>query len=339
MLTGAVMARAGLNRKAAYAVGAMAIAAEFPDVDMLWGLGGPLVGFEHHRGLTHTFLAAPVEAAVITAGFWVWHRWRKRGEALSWGWLFGGCWLAVLSHILLDWTNNYGVRPFFPFDAHWYAGSFVFIFEPVLFGLLVLALVMPALFGLIGSEVGARRGRFVGRGWAVFALVGIAALYVWRYTERGKAMAIATESAPAGTGRVFASPHMGNPFLWSTVAEGPEGYRLATIDTLRGMAEAPEPADTVVRPATTLALLAAKRTALGRVYLDWSMFPVLVESPLTDDPHHPLTQVTFEDARFLYDGGLFQRSKPPISGTAVLDMAAPEGERVVQLWMDGKLQK
>ena len=34
--------------------------------------------------------------------------------------------------LLLDWTNNYGLRPFFPFNPRWYAGSFVFIAEPVM---------------------------------------------------------------------------------------------------------------------------------------------------------------------------------------------------------------
>jgi membrane-bound metal-dependent hydrolase YbcI (DUF457 family) len=56
--------------------------------------------------------------------------------------------ISALSHLLLDWTNNYGVRPFFPFNPRWYAGSFVFIAEPVLWALLGLALVMPWLLGL-----------------------------------------------------------------------------------------------------------------------------------------------------------------------------------------------
>ena len=178
MLTGAVMARAGLNRKAASMTLAMAIAAEFPDIDMLWGLRGPVTELEHHRGITHTFLGVPFEAALIASAVWAWHRWRKNTPvpAANWGWLFGGCLLALLSHILLDWTNNYGVRPFFPFDAHWYAGSFVFLVEPIMLLLLAMAFIAPALFGLIGSEVGVRKSQFRGRGWAIAALVGIAAV-------------------------------------------------------------------------------------------------------------------------------------------------------------------
>ena len=30
--------------------------------------------------------------------------------------------VALLSHLLLDWTNNYGVRPFFPFNPKMVCG-------------------------------------------------------------------------------------------------------------------------------------------------------------------------------------------------------------------------
>ena len=344
MLTGAVLARAGVNRKAAYATVAMAIAAEFPDVDISWGmLGGPVVGLEHHRGMTHTFLATPIEAALLTAAFWGWHRWRKRPAtraAVNWGVLFLGCWLALLSHLLLDWTNNYGIRPFFPFNPRWYAGSFVFIFEPVLFAMLVLALVLPALFGLVGSEVGARKEKFRGRGWAIAALVGVAVLYVLRYTEHGRAVDLARQNGPAGETRVFASPHPGNPFLWSTVVDTPLTYQLGTVDTWRGLLLPSNPSDTLYKPPVSLPVLAAKRTYLGRIYLDWSTWPVMTQEAVDDDPNHPLAKVTFADARFMYDTWLSEgRSGPPLSGFVLLDMAAREGDRVVETNLNGKVQK
>jgi len=342
MLTGAVLARSGINRKAAYATWAMVIAAELPDIDTVWGWFGPVTGFEHHRGITHTFVALPFEAALVTGGCWAWNRWRKTGPeaAVNWGWLYGGCLLALLSHLLLDWTNNYGLRPFFPFDPHWYAGSFVFIFEPVMFAMLLVALIMPALFGLINSEVGARKQRFRGRGWAIAALVGVAALYVLRYTEHGKAVEIATENQPDGTTRVFASPHPINPFMWSTVSDAPGFYQLSTVDTKGGFVLPHTPADTLYKPEVSLGILAAKRTYLGRIYLDWSMYPVISETKVSDDPNHLLTAVTFEDARFLYDVlGRDMRSDPPLSATVLLDMAAPEGQRVVEMKVGERVQK
>ena len=82
-LTGACLARTGFNRKTAYATLAMTLAAEAPDLDVLWGLRGPVAGFQHHRGITHTFVGAPVVAAAVTLVVWLWHRSRRSKPAAA----------------------------------------------------------------------------------------------------------------------------------------------------------------------------------------------------------------------------------------------------------------
>ena len=72
-----------------------------------------------------------------------------------WAWVWLLSCLAVLSHIFLDWTNNYGIRPFFPFNPRWYSLDIAFIIEPVIFAALLLGLVIPAIFGLADREIGA----------------------------------------------------------------------------------------------------------------------------------------------------------------------------------------
>src|SRR5580704_11640574 len=161
-LTGACLARAGFNRKAAYATLAMTLAAEAPDLDVLWAAGGPVAAFQHHRGITHTLVGLPFEGLIVVVAVWLIHRWRVRRAAnkpafpppadpgadqpvvrpltaapVRWGLLYGFVLIALLSHLLLDWTNNYGLWPFFPFNPHWYADSIVFIFEPVLWAVLL----------------------------------------------------------------------------------------------------------------------------------------------------------------------------------------------------------
>src|ERR1700755_1854060 len=73
-LTGACLARAGFNRKAAYATLAMTLAAEAPDLDTLWSVGGPVAAFQHHRGITHTFLGLPFEGLAVVGAVWLVHR-------------------------------------------------------------------------------------------------------------------------------------------------------------------------------------------------------------------------------------------------------------------------
>jgi inner membrane protein len=357
LMTGAVLSRAGFNRKAAYATVAMTLAAEAPDLDTLWSIRGPIAAFQHHRGWTHTFLGIPFEAAIIVGAVYLFHRWRskrsdpnhpdKHPAPIRWGLLYCFSLIALLSHLLLDWTNNYGIRPFFPFNPRWYAGSFVFIFEPVIFLFLLAALIAPILFGLIGSEVGARKPTFRGRGWAIAALIGIVALWGWRALEHEKALQIAQAADYNGASvtRVSINPYPVNPFKWHAVVDTPQFYQLATIDTLSGAANTNFHSDIFYKPPTTLATLVAKQSWLGEVYLDWSSYPLVTDispqglnpdDPNSDAPNNQgLTEVTFRDLRFFYNTAFISaRQTPPLSGAAYLN---PD-RRIVRLEMNGHIQ-
>ncbi len=164
LLTGACLGRAGFNRKTALATATMTLAAEAPDLDVFESLKGPVFGFGHHRGFTHSFLGL-VPVALLVVGF-IYLIWRLRGRKIKnpslpprWGLLFGFAYLAGLTHILLDFTNNYGVRPFWPFSEKWYSWDIVFIADPLILALLVGGLVLPAFFGLIDKELGVRQPR------------------------------------------------------------------------------------------------------------------------------------------------------------------------------------
>jgi len=352
-LTGAILARAGFNRRAAYATIAMAIAAEFPDIDVLWGLRGPIASLQHHRGITHTLIGIPFEAAAITLAFYLVHRLRAaRGKTTrapaNWPILFCATLIALLSHIFLDWTNNYGVRPFFPFNPHWYAGSFVFIFEPVLFAILVIGLAAPALFGLINSEIGERKPLFRGRGWAIAALIAACVLWMTRFLEHDRALQLAQESEAASTTtRFFASPYPGNIFRWAVIADTPAFDQLYSVDTRTeaisgSTSSAPVIGgqDTYYKAAPTVATLIAKRSPLGEVYLDWSQYPLVDQGAVTTaGPDNPvgLTPVTFRDARFLYDTFLNRgRSRPPLSGTVFVNLEADQDHRIDHTELQGK---
>ena len=379
VLTGACLARSGLNRRAAYATAAMAIAAELPDIDTVWSLRGPVQGFQHHRGITHTFAGLPFEAALLLLGFVVYHRLRsrralppgvsqqtvvarrRRGQTpaapVRWSILYGLILLALLSHLLLDYTNNYGVRPFFPFQDRWYAGSFVFIFDPLLFLFLVAGLVLPSLFSFISREVGAAQEPFPGRGWARSALLAVLTLWSLRWYEHGKAVAaaqtqilrapgnaLATASTtgpynapdPSSTDsslmarplllpqRSLASPDPLSPFRWYTATDFGPAYRLSTVDS---RLETVTPEEILVKAPMSSALMAAEASLLGRVYLDWSPMPFVQAQNGTADSHPALVEtetelqtVTFTDLRFLGDVPLLRRGgRAPLTGQVVLD--------------------
>lgn len=353
-LTGACIGRAGLNRKSAYVTLAAVFAAEAADLDVLWAIAGPVEGLKHHRGITHTFIAVPVVAAIVTGAVWLFHRWRKRRPAhpkappLRWAWVYCAAFIAALSHILLDWTNNYGVRPFFPFNPRWYAGSFVFIAEPVLWLLLLSAIVFPWLLGLTDSEIGARRSPFRGRGWAIFALCGMVVVWCWRWAEHAEARALIqnTQVTTAPITRIAIEPYWVNPWRWHAVIETPAYYQMAEINTRTGVIDSEAPRDVLYKPTDTPAVEAAKRTFLGRVYLDWGtwavardigQYPIPGSDPPQLAPGRAWTTVEFSDLRFAY---AFRETgaasgPPPLSGYVyIIDGHEDAGE-----FMNGREQK
>lgn len=393
ILTGACLARTGFNRKAAYATLTMAVAAEFPDIDTLWSLRGPVEGFQHHRGITHTFLGLPFEAALLVVAVYGWHRWRvarakrrfpegmtkSKGKPLTqaplrWGALYGMALVALLSHLLLDYTNNYGLRPFYPFDKHWYAASIVFIFDPAIFGLLLIALIAPTLFELIGSEVGARRQVFKGRGWAIVALLGVVCLWSLRAVEHGKAVelamqqSIADPNTPPSEGvtspegqdqsgsvtlspesktnflqpvRALANPDLINPFHWSTATDFGPLYQLAEVNTLYGTLTPELP--TFPKPGRDAEVLLAERTRLGRAYFDWSPMPIVdVSKPDAafaatggdPDDDDHLTVVTLRDPRFM-GGWMRDLGRSALTGTVSIDAAG----HVVRQALEGRAER
>ncbi|MGB7547635.1 MAG: metal-dependent hydrolase, partial [Terracidiphilus sp.] len=252
------------------------------------------------------------------------------------------------SHILLDWTNNYGVRPFFPFNPRWYAGSFVFIAEPVVWILLGLALIVPGLLALTDREIGARRTPFRGRGWAVFALSGMVVLGCWRWAEHAQARVMLenTQITSAPVLRIAVEPYPVNPFRWHAIVETADFYQTAEINTRTGSIDSDPQRDVLWKPADTAAVEAAKRTFLGQVYLDWGTWAVVRDvgqEPIEgiDPPQLPpgqaWTTVEFSDLRFAYAfRGTGRASGPsPLSGWVyIVDGRDEAGEA-----MGGRAQK
>jgi len=298
------MGRAGLNRKTGLATLTLTLAAEAPDLDVFGRLHGPAFGFAHHRGFTHSFLGAPICAAVVV-GF-VYLIWRIRGRRTNnpslpprWGVLFLYACLAGLSHILLDYTNNYGVRPFWPFWEKWYSWDIVFIFEPVMFAFLLLGLVAPALFGLIDREIGARQRGPSGRLAAGLALIGVVLLWGVRDYEHRRAVNAleARTYQDIDPIRVSAYPDWINPFQWYGVVETPAFFALAPVNSLGPDVDPENDMEIRYKPEETAITLAAKRSCMGRVYLDWAQFP-FTETQTADSPPGAYI-VHFEDLRYL----------------------------------------
>ena len=305
MLTGACMSRAGLNRKTSLATLTLVVSAEFSDIDFLAYFGGPVFGFAHHRGITHTFLGVPAMAALALGMVWLVDRLlARRGHPRKTpprcGLLYAYAGLGALSHILLDFTNSYGVRPLEPFYPRWFSWDIVSLVEPLILLPLLAGLITPSLFRLIQEEVGARHKGPRGRGGAIFALVCLVLVWGVRDFEHRRAVA-ALESRlyhDAEPLRVSAYPYDTNPFLWYAVVETPDAFETMHVDSLKPEVDPQNRARIRYKPEESPASLAAKKSYLGRVYLDWAQYPMFeVEQRDSGEARY---LVRFYDLRYAY---------------------------------------
>jgi inner membrane protein len=133
-LVGLAAAKAGLERLSPRATAVCIMAANAPDTDILGLLGGRWFYLHNHRGITHSLAGVFTFALLIPLAFYLYDRLMARRRGREPRVRFKGLLLAsvllCLSHPLLDWTNNYGVRPFLPWSGRWFYGDLVFIVDP-----------------------------------------------------------------------------------------------------------------------------------------------------------------------------------------------------------------
>jgi inner membrane protein len=309
MLTGACMSRAGFNRKTAYATLTMLLAAEAADCDLLWEIKGPIAGFQHHRGITHSFVGVPFIAAATVIGVYVLHRWwlgrrkpRPGYPPVRWGMLYWLAVLAALSHLLLDYTTAYGIRLFEPFNYRWYSWDIMFIIEPVMLAVLILGLAVPWLLALVNQEIGARNKGPAGRAGAIVALICVVVLWGYRDFQHRRAldaMNSITYNGATAT-RMAAYPYPVNPYRWMGVVETSDFYQTFPVNSRGPEVDPRDEARTYYKPEETPATQAAKASYFGRVYLDWAVFPLVESQKLEGDPKGYL--VNFGDLRYGYPG-------------------------------------
>src|SRR5262249_11759697 len=322
ILTGACLGRAGLNRRSGLATLTLALAAEAPDLDSFTYLGGPVFGLQHHRGITHSFVGAPLVAAVVLAMVYGVYRVMKRDGReprlpVNWRLLYGYAVLGALLHLFQDFTNNYGVRPFAPFHPKWYSWDIVFIVDPIMLIAMFLGLVLPGLFALITEEIGSRQAQFRGRGGAIFALLCVAAVIFVRDFEHRRAVNALNARTYRNEDPVRASafPQPINPFSWNGVVETQDSFLLLPVDSGSSEVDPLNQQVTRFKPEETPVTLAAKKSYLGQVYLDWAKHPMVTVEPGENGRY----QVRFEDLRFESVQGMFRGRRPPLSGYVVLD--------------------
>jgi inner membrane protein len=310
-LLGAALAQTGLKKRSPLGATTLLIAANLPDLDIISLAWGGSTMFAFRRGWTHGVLALSIWPFILAGAVVLVDRTVARRGA-RYGPLVGLAAIGVLSHILLDLLNTYGVRWLMPFSERWYYGDTLFILD----------MWVWLMLG-VGVFVSVRRERRGTGDWRrpARAALALAAVYTVGMFTLGRLAAaqVRFELRAAGVPvvRVLASPLPLTPVTRDVVVDEGDGYLVGRIRTGGNFVEEghwpkQNPFDDDGDPAIAL----AASTPAAAAFLRWARYPTYLV-----DRRGGTTVVHFIDLRFArVPGAAFGTLTVPIS-TAQLVLA------------------
>lgn len=287
-LVGAAMAHAGLKRLTPYATGTLMLAANIPDVDVLvFATGESPVSFR--RGWTHGVIGQALLPIGLTLAVMAWARWRgAAGPKPRPVYLLALSYLALYSHLFLDFLNNYGVRLLAPVEWRWFYGDAVFIIDPWLW------LVLGA-----GVWLARRRHTPQPAGFALSAATGYVLVMLMAAGITREAVILEWRAARGyNPSALMVGPVPVSPFSRQVIIDAGDHYETGTYRfwSPRLLLDAERIPKNERAPEVTR----ARSMSAVQTFLVWSRFPFWQLRRVSDG-----TEVTVRDARFPVGDGTF----------------------------------
>ncbi len=288
---GAALANTGLERKTRFGSATLILGANLPDVDVLSYAWGETVALGFRRGITHGVPALFVLPFLLAGVMMVAGRLSRRGSSASaadFKWLLVLSAISVISHSALDFLNVYGIRWLMPFDDTWFYGDVLYIVDPWMWAILVVALVAAR-----------RRKHCKAPHWfARPACVGLLAAFAYVIAmaagESISRQVVEASLSDAEIPRLMIAPVPFDPFQRTVVIDGESAYRLGVVNLL------PLPRfqldERRIPKGESAATRLAAATGDGRTFLRWARFPFF---EVDDSKTEPTVHII--DARYTLD--------------------------------------
>jgi inner membrane protein len=253
---------------AALAVGVIA------DVDEISTVFGPSAYLHWHRTYTHSLLTA-VLLAVLFAFLYRRFASQQLQSRFSFVAIFVLTLLANCLHLLLDVCQPDGVLLFWPFSAAHIAEDWLTFVDPVILGVLVVAILLPVLLHLVSDEIGAKDKKPRGQLGGIIALTVIALYIGARATLHSNAVAVLDSRTYHGElpRRLGALPVSASPLTWNSIVETESALHEITVSLAAGASFNPDAAVTIHKPDASPMLDAARNDPIASAFLEVARFP------------------------------------------------------------------
>jgi len=249
----------------------MVAAGTLADVDQLSVFFGPAAYLAAHRTWTHSVLGMIVVigiAAILTRRL---ETTRKNPISL----ILAAMACATLAHLLLDFCQSEGVMLLWPVRTTRYAADWLPSIDGWIMALLIAGILLPELFLLVGSEIGAKEKNPRGRNGAIVALALIVVYIGARGILHASSLALLEPRSyqRESPRRMGSFPDALSIFTWHGVVETESLICLVDIPVGTEKGFDPEAANCLHKPEASAALNVAQGTATVNEFLEVAQFP------------------------------------------------------------------
>jgi inner membrane protein len=253
---------------------AVLVAGTVADIDSLGKFAGPSAFLTFYRTYCHSLPAALLFSLLVTFPFLL----RRSGpteKRISSLPIFIAALAASILHLLMDLCQSTGVELFWPISTRRFALDWVAPLDLWILGILLAAILLPALSGLVTEEIGAKSKGPRGKVGASLALATMILYFVLRFVIHGNALAAVESRTYRGESprKAAAFPESASPFRWHGIVETESALHDFEMEVGPAASFEPDSAVTSYKPEPSPALDAARDTAVARRFLQVARFP------------------------------------------------------------------
>jgi membrane-bound metal-dependent hydrolase YbcI (DUF457 family) len=306
-LTSLALARAGQKYLPRFGTAMLVVAGVAPDLDYASYFGGAGSFLRFDRTFLHS-LPSSVALACAIAGAFCWFDHRRSGESsgqnnshaasgLTFGTALAVCVVGIAGHLLLDIASGVGVRLLWPFRTRWFALDFLTELDPWILILLAMGLLLPALFRLVGEEIGEKKkSSSVGLG-AIVTLLLLMAYVGARGYMHSRAVDLLDSRDYHGRTPLAAGayPKSASPLEWRGVVSTDNTIEEMEVSLRPGVEFDPERSMTHYKPEDSPALDVGQHSAAAQRFLGYARFPLASVVRTGEDYRFELRDMRFAE--------------------------------------------